>query len=146
MRSIKFLVLTLALVFSVNMLSAQEMEAKKYDNPEWYRIVYVDYKPGKTGEARKLINDYFKKAGDKAGTSGPVMEFAMNSGEYDYMYIWKLEDGIQSLDWESSPNSIKWQKAYMEMMGSEDKAKEIREKYSSLVSSAKSELARKDNL
>ncbi|GAB2765490.1 hypothetical protein [Salinimicrobium soli] len=132
-------------VFLTSQLTAQENEPKKYSNPEWYQVVHVDYKAGKEDAARKIINDYFKKASDKAGTSKPVMELALNTGDYDYLYIWKLEEGLQSLDWEISPQGLKWQKAFEEMVGGKDKAKELGDEYSSYVSKVKVELARKDN-
>lgn len=124
---------------------AQDMEAKKYENPEWYQVVFVDYVTGKEDDARKLINDYFKKASDNAGTSKPLMELALYSGEYDYMYIWKLDDGLQSLDWEVSPRQVEWGKAFMEMAGGKEKAQAISDEYSGYVKSVKVELARKDN-
>lgn len=130
---------------AVGNVSAQDMKAKKYENPEWYQVVYVDYLPGKEDDARKLIDDYFKKASDNAGTPKPVMEFALYSGEYDYMYIWKLDEGLQSLDWEVSPNQVEWGKAFMEMAGGKEKAEQISDEYSGYVNSVKVELARKDN-
>jgi hypothetical protein len=143
MKTIGAFLLVTVLFLSGN-LAAQDMEAKKYDNPEWYQVVHVDYVAGKEEAARKLINDYFKKAGQKAGTPGPIMELALSTGEYDYLYIWKLEDGIQSLDWQMSPTSVTWQKAFQEMVGGKEKAKEIGDEYSSYVNSVKVELARKD--
>ena len=144
MKIVGPLLLMLSFLLVGNM-NAQEMEAKKYENPEWYQLVYVDYVAGKEDDARKLINDYFKKASDQAGTSKPVMEFSLYSGEYDFLYIWKLDEGLQSLDWEVSPRQVEWGKAFMEMVGSKEKADEISDEYSSYVKSVKIELARNDN-
>ncbi len=57
-----------------------DAQAKKYVNPQWKRIVLVDYASGQAGRARQIVNDYYKKAGAKAGTPGPEMELAFETG------------------------------------------------------------------
>jgi hypothetical protein len=49
-----------------------QMEAKKYDNPKWKTIVFLQFKEGKMDRAREIISNYFMKAAEKAGTPVPV--------------------------------------------------------------------------
>lgn len=130
-------------ICSVSDLSAQE--AKKYDNPQWQNVVFVNYYPGKTGKAREIIDNYYKKAAAKAGTPTPALELSMTTGEYDYMLIWDIQGGIEALNWEISPNNIKWRQALNEIAGGKEKADAIIAEYQSYVQNGKNQLARKVN-
>ncbi len=142
MKTIKMLSLGICLVFGFQGMFAQEMTAKKYDNPQWYNIVYVDYLPGKYNKARAIIQDYFIKASEQAGTPGPVMVLEMNSGPYDIMALWHMKDGIESMNWEVSPNDVKWRKALNEIAGSAEKASEIQKEYQSYIASSSNSIGR----
>jgi hypothetical protein len=118
-----------------------EIQPKKYDNPQWKRVVYMDYKPGKYGRAQEIIYSYYRKAAEKAGTMPPkTIEF--ETGEWDVLLIWDLADGIESLNWDVSPNGIAWRKALNEIMGGEEKAAEIISEYQSLIARSKSNIGR----
>ncbi len=41
MKTFKFLLPVIAFLFCFNFVSAQEMKAEKYENIEWYNILYV---------------------------------------------------------------------------------------------------------
>lgn len=145
MKSIvSILASTAFLLFSFSNLSAQtEMTAKKYDNPQWQRIVYVDYHAGMEGKARDIITDYFEKAAIKAGTTRPAARIEMSTGQYDNIYIWNMEGGLEDMNWEVSPTNIKWRQALVTIAGSEEKADAIQAEYRSCVRSSKVELGRK---
>lgn len=119
--------------------------AKKYVDPHWQRIVFVNYHSGKVGKARAIIENFYKKAAAMAGTSTPATELVMNTGEYDYILIWDLQEGVESLNWQISPDNIEWRKALVELAGGEEEADAIQAEYNSYVQSSKSELARKTN-
>ena len=142
MKSIKTIGLSLCLLFGMQGMLAQEIAAKKYDDPQWYTIVHVDYLPGKSNKARKIISNYHQKASELAGTPGPMMVLELNSGPYDIMAVWHMKDGIESLNWETSPNDIKWRKAMNELAGSAEKAAEIIAEYQSCVASSSSSIGR----
>ncbi len=138
MASFAFLV-----ICSINLQAQEEApKAKKYDNPEWKRVVYVDYHSGKMGKAMGIINDYYRKAAKKAGTPMPSMTAVMETGEYDLMIIWDMQDGVEDLNWDISPGNIKWRTALIEVCGGKEKADEIMAEYSACISSGKSELIR----
>lgn len=141
MRSLSLLLAAMATVFVFTTAEAQEPE--KYENPEWYSFVYVDYHPGMTGEARDIINNYFKKASDMAGTPKPVMEISLATGEYDMLIVWKMDGGVEGMNWKTSPNQIKWRQAMNEVAGGEEKANELMAKYRNCIRSSTSNMGRK---
>lgn len=128
------------LFFFTTTLSAQE--AKKHENPQWYMMTSVDYHSGKTSKAREIIENYYQKVAEKAGTPTPAAAYSLETGTYDYIYVWKMQDGVESLNWDISPNNVKWMKALAEVAGGKEKAAEIRKEYAACVREAKSELMR----
>ncbi|MBL7472677.1 hypothetical protein [Robertkochia sediminum] len=141
MRSLSCLLAALFTVLFFTNATAQE--AEKYENPEWYSFVYVDYHPGMMGEARNIIDNYFKKASAQAGTPIPVMEISLAAGEYDMLIVWKMEDGVEGMNWKTSPSQVKWRAAMNELAGGEDQAKEIMENYRKCIRSSSSNMGRK---
>ncbi|MFQ3213644.1 MAG: hypothetical protein ACJAT1_000655 [Marivirga sp.] len=136
----------LMLIFACFSQSVLAQEgAKKYENPEWKQIVYIKFEAGKYDEAMKIVNDYYMKASDKAGVPGPEMALEMRSGKWDMMIIWNMEGGISDMNWEVSPNNIKWKKALNEIAGGEEETKEIMKNYIDMVKDSYSEIARVRN-
>ena len=135
----------LALPFaSVPALADGHMEAApEVANKDWYSVVYIDFKPGKTGEAMKLIKEFI--AVDKALGRTPPMMMRMNSGPYDVMVVFPMRDGIAAMGWKDNPESDKWDAKLAERLGGEDKVKEHWDKYNALVASASSQIAHVDN-
>ncbi|WP_200975280.1 hypothetical protein [Echinicola sp. 20G] len=129
--------------FQVQAQEEEEMVPKKYENPEWKYVVLIDYKPGKFGAAQKIIKDYFIPADQKAGVPGPELELVLHSGEYDLMVIWAMEEGIEEMNWELSPQSVKWRKAFNEMVGGKEAADKIMDEYRSYVNSTTSYISLK---
>lgn len=135
----------LALLFCFQTLFAQEneMKAKKYENPEYYVITYLKFETGKNHAAKKIIQDYFAPSGVKANVPGPTMILDLVTGEWDMMIAWQLKEGLESLNWEMSPDDVKWGKAFQEMAGSTEKAEEINKEWDSYIQASKTQLARK---
>lgn len=142
----KFPILTLLFIFLIAPLAnGQETGSKKFQNPEWFEIVQVKYKAGKKEKAQSLIKDYFMATGQAAGLPGPHMTLDMVSGEWDMVFLWKMEEGIETLNYEISPTGAKFRKAFMEKVGGEEKAQQIWEEYYSYIQDWNSEIARKWN-
>ena len=139
----KFSLFLTALLTFCFISSSFSQEAKKYENPEWYEFVFVDYHSGMMGEARDIIENYFKKAAAQAGTPVPLMELSLAAGEYDMLVVWKMEDGVEGLNWQRSPNQVKWWTAMNELAGGEEKAQEIMKQYQKCVRSSSSNMGRK---
>lgn len=142
MKTKQFLCAVLCTVFVLGTLTAQDMEPKKYDDPQWYNIVYVDYLPGKYDQAMKIIEEYFQPAAKQAGTNTPKMLVELNSGPYDVMVVWHMKDGLEGMNWEVSPDNIKWRSALNNISGGADKASEILQEYQSCIASSSNNIGR----
>lgn len=137
------LLIGLFIMLGSTSVTAQKVrEAKKYDDPEWKRVVLIDYKAGQANRAREIVRDYYAPASKNAGTPGPQMVMEMHSGEYDIMAIWAMEGGIEDMNWDIHPNNIKWRNALNELAGGADKAVEIMKEYSGCVNKSTSYIAR----
>lgn len=138
----------LSLLFGVLMLlgitaiAQDDMKPKKYENVDWYQVVLIDFQQGKVGQVQGII-EKFKTAGTEAGTPGPEL-YWMSTGEYDVMAIWKLEDGPADLEWQITPNDIKWWDAFVKQQGSKEEAQKVQEEFRSLVVKSTSYLSRKE--
>lgn len=145
MKTLKLLLPVFALLFCFNFVSAQEMTAEKYDNLEWYNIHYVKFEDGKAEDAKKIIDEYFKPSAQDAGQQGPVMELDLLFSEWDHVVIFPMEEGVEALEWKTSPMNVAWMKAFQERAGSEERAKEIGDEFDSYIKEYKNQLARKTN-
>jgi len=137
----KKLLLYAAMIFLCNLFTTtlvqaqQEMKAKKYDNPEWKRITLIKFKHEKLDRAKEIIKNYFYKAAQKAGTPTPSMIVDLYTGEWDMMIVWDMKGGIEEMNWEISPNDVKFMTAMIDITGGVDKAKMILDEFSSLSTS-----------
>jgi hypothetical protein len=135
--------LVLIVAFAAPLAMAQEApKAKKYEDPVWYSMTHVKYKPGRLDDAMKMIKEYFEPASVEAGTPGPAMVMINHTGEWDLTIVWKMKGGLSAMEWETSPEDVKWMSAMHEMVGGGDKAKEIMEQYQSLVSATSTVICR----
>ena len=121
---------------------AEAQEGQKWEDVDWYRIVNVDYHNGKSGDARRIIEEHYMPAGQAAGTPTPVMLLWTETGEWDLTIIWKMKRGPASMEWRRSPDSVKWWQTFVEREGGEEAAEAIQEEYSSLVARSTSTIAR----
>ena len=119
-----------------------DAKPQKYENVSWHSVVKVDYKPGKVGRAKEIIK-IFKAAGAEAGTTGPE-SYWFSTGKYDAMFIWKMDNGPGDMEWWRTEDDIKWRKAMIKQVGSEEKMKEIQQEYAGLISSSTSDVSRKE--
>lgn len=137
--------LSVILLLGCNILLGQSPKNDPLNSTELYQIEYYEFTSDKAEEAKKIIDNYFSPAHQLAGVPGPVMELQLTSEDYNYMAVWKLPVGSDHLNWQSSPANPQWYNALVTVAGSEEKAKEIIEKYDSYVSASKIEFARKPN-
>src|SRR6476619_3780985 len=88
--------------------SRAQMQAKKYDNPKWKSITFIQFKEGKMDRAKEIISNYFEKAAAKAGTPTPSMVSELVTGEWNMMVVWDMKGGLDALNWQTSPDDVKW--------------------------------------
>ncbi|MBK9148307.1 MAG: hypothetical protein IPM12_10905 [Flavobacteriales bacterium] len=132
----------LTLFLTTPLLAQETAEPKKLDDPQWRSVVMVKFHSGKMGRAMEII-DEFQKVTAKAGTPAPELQVLMATGEWDMMVVWRMEGGIADMDWDTSPNNIKWRKAAIEHFGNEDEMKAIWAEYRSLIMESERDIARR---
>ena len=133
---------TTALLFCSIPALAQDDGPSKRQGVEYIRISFTDYKADQRNEARRIIAEHFVPAGDKAGTPGPMLTIHFQTGEWDTINIWALEEGMADLEWTStsSPNFVKWKAALDEQAGGEDEGWEIYNRYFATIARRRSEV------
>lgn len=143
MRILKTLLVLLFLFSGMNLATGQEMSAKKYDNPKWVKMAYVKFKPMKKGPAMEIVGKYFMKADQAAGIKPPtVYHFA--TGQYDMLVVWEMEEGVETLNYEMTPDDIKWMGEMAKLTGGQDKSMAKLEEFYSYVEDWETSLARKE--
>ena len=143
MRTIGFLSAVLFLFFSVQQVEAQEVKATKLENPEWVQVNYVRFLPGKREMAEKIIMEYFMKADNQAGNPEPT-SFRMITGDYDYILIWDLPEGLETLNYQVNPEDAKWMNEMIKLTGGQEQAGQKMNEFFDYVEVWKTELARKE--
>jgi hypothetical protein len=130
-------------VIAVLPVAAEEEvpQAKKHDSLEWYYLVHVQFEPGKTDEAVKMIKEHFMPSAEAAGVKMPKF-FMCNSGKWDMVYLYHLDTGITELEWKISPSDAKWLAAFAEQEGGMEAAEEVFAKYDALIKDWDGELVR----
>ncbi len=143
MKQIKYFLLVFTILFSSQFLSAQEMKAKKMENPVWVKMAFIKFEPGKMEKANEIIKNYFAKADMNAGISQPTA-YRMTTGSYDMIVVWELEEGVETLNYEMSPNDVKWMSEMGKIAGSQEKAMQKLDEFYSYLADWKTEIARKE--
>ena len=120
-------------------MEAAEPELAKKD---WYNVVFIKFHPGKVEEAMKLI-DAFVKVDEALGRQGPIA-MHMDTGEWDMMVAFKMEDGIASMGWKSNPSGEAWNAELARQLGGEEAAREHWAKYMATVATSTSHIGHID--
>lgn len=131
MRKICLVVLAVALLVPCLNATAQEMEPKKYEGT-WYLIYEVDFKMGMRDKALEHIATNFAPAGMATGT-GPDKVLVHHTGHHDMTLLWKLDGGPADLEWETSPDDVKWLKAMTAEHGGMENMEKIWQDYMAMV-------------
>lgn len=138
----KFFALIAPLFISA-VLSAHPEEPTPPENSDvmWHTITVVDYKPGTVNEA-KVIIEKFEKASETSGATLPVI-YWFESGKYDLVVTWKLNDRPADLQDKWSPDGNIWWNALVAQEGSEKAALQLQTTYNELIASSVTSVARK---
>ncbi|PVW14670.1 hypothetical protein [Marixanthomonas spongiae] len=144
MKKVNALLCTIAVLLCYSSgLWAQEMKAKKHENPEWVRIAYVKFKPMMKDKAKSIINDYFMKAGQNSGGAAPT-SYDLASGEYDMLVIFPMEKGIETLNYKMTEEDVKWMGELSKLTGGQEKAMAKMQEFYSYVAKMDSDIAMKE--
>jgi hypothetical protein len=102
------------------------------DPAVYLSVTFVSYKEGKAGEAYGIIRDHFMPAGQAAELRRPVIVH-FQTGPYDAAFHFRLENGMSDLEWQRSPNNVKFRAALADLEGSEEAADAVFDRYDALV-------------
>ncbi len=142
MKNLKIYLFCLLFIVS-GMAFSQEMKAKKYDDPTWVSIGMVKFKAMSKSKAMKIVDNYFAKADEAAGIKPPTI-FHLVGGEYDMMVVWEMSEGIESLNYETSPEDVKWFGEMTKLTGGQEQTMDKLEEFYSYVANWESVIARKE--
>lgn len=110
------------------------------DDARYITVTYVQFKPGKREEAMEIINEYFKPAGEKAGTAPPMLDVHFQTGIWDAMFIWNLEGGMADLEWYRSEDNVKWFAALAELNGGPEGAEKLMERWRQTIRESETQI------
>jgi hypothetical protein len=140
----KFFVLLVPLFLgAIVSVHAEEPTPSVNTDVMWHTITVIDYKPGTTDAAKALIQK-FETASETSGTTLPEI-YWFESGKYDLIVTWKLQNGPADLQEKWSPAGDTWWNALVAQEGSEAAAKKLQADYNELVASSVTSIARKAN-
>lgn len=131
MRKTCLLLLAVALLLPAAAAVAQDMEPTKYEGT-WYQVITVDFKPGMRDRALQHIAENFAPAGMASGT-GPDMILIHHSGDHDMTLVWKMKGGPADLEWDRSPDDVRWAKAMAEQHGGMEGMQEAWQEYMGMI-------------
>ena len=140
MRRIGIFFLVVSVFLLVLPAAAQELpKAEKRENTKYYQANLVKFKAGKADEAYGYIYDHFVPVDKKIGRK--IISFDFQSGNWDHVVYFPLEEGPGELGWITSPTEEKWWVAFAEQEGGVEKAQEMMQKFQATIAASKSEIA-----
>ena len=107
----------------------------------WHSIRLVEFENGRIDEVKDIIHK-FETASTSAGIP-PTSVRWFESGKYDLVVIWEMDQQPAVSDWNWSPQVDKWWSSFVAQEGSEEAAQKIQDQYKSLVTSTVTNIARK---
>ncbi|MBX7541800.1 hypothetical protein [Qipengyuania sphaerica] len=110
---------------------ADDHETPELSKVDWYRVSMIKWKPGKGGRAHEIIEMYEKV--DKALGWEGVLDFHMQTGEYDSIVALPMRSGIAEMGWATNPAVKQWEAEFARQVGGEEKAKAIWDEFNSLI-------------
>lgn len=106
------------------------------DEPEEARTTYsvtlLKVAPGKDDRFAELEETYGNPAREAAGMPQRQLHWAMG-GEYDFIIVTEMPDGLSVLDTHSNPKGEAFRAKIVELAGSEEAAKEVTAEYQGMI-------------
>lgn len=110
------------------------------DDAVYISITHAKFAPGSRERAFEIINEYFAKAGEAAGTPPPMLAVHYQTGKWDAAWVWVMDGGMADLEWYRSADDIAWYGALIEIMGGEEEADALMKEWSGLIADAVTEV------
>ncbi len=107
----------------------------------WHSIRLVEFESGSIDEVKQIIQK-FETASVSAGIP-PTSVRWFESGKYDLVVIWEMDQQPTVPDWNWNPQVDKWWNSFVAQEGSEEAAQKLQDQYTSLINSTVTNIARK---
>lgn len=120
--------------------AAQDLKAEKR-NADYYNVWAIDFKEGKADDAQKIIDDYFVRADQRTGGTGPDIVLNMMTGEWDMLVAWRMKGGMADAEWSMSEDDVKWMQAMAELAGGREAAMAKIDEFDSYIARRASHIA-----
>lgn len=120
---------------------ADEPNPAKVSDVSWHSVRLLEFETGSLDEVKKIIQK-FETASEAAGLPATSIRW-FESGKYDLVVIWELDQEPIGSEWDWSPLADTWWSSFVAQEGSEEAAKQIQDHYQSLVTSTVTNIARK---
>jgi hypothetical protein len=118
-----------------------EPNPEKLSDVSWHSIRLLEFETGSLDEVKKIIQK-FETASEAAGLSATSIRW-FESGKYDLVVIWELDQEPIGSEWDWNPLADTWWNSFVAQEGSEQAAKLIQDQYQSMVTSTVTNIARK---
>ncbi len=144
-----FLAVLSMLLLALPVIAQETPKATELSKANWYHVMSLKFKPGKIEEAMKIAVDHFVPA-DK-GTGRQVTLFLYQTGEWDAVVYFPMEEGPSELAGLTGPTNEKWWPAVAdkwwaalaEQVGGTEKARELVQDFWDKVANYKWEIAQR---
>ena len=107
----------------------------------WHSIRLVEFENGRIDEVKDIIQK-FETAAVSAGIPPTSIRW-FESGKYDLVIIWEMDQQPTVSEWNWSPQADKWWNSFVAQEGSEEAANKLQDQYDSMVTSTVTNIARK---
>lgn len=131
MRTLCAMFLLVFLSLFIGQAAAQEAEARKRADVDYYVALFTKFKPGAWAEARQIIYSHFWPTDHQIGHE--VIPFDVLTGEWDHVVFFRMEGGPGDLAWQRSPTDVKWDAALARKLGGEEAMQTVMKRFQSLI-------------
>ncbi len=132
------LLLISAIIFA---LPPEEPIPADLSGVSWHSVRLVEFENGRIDDVKQIIQK-FETASASAGLPATSVRW-FESGKYDLVIIWEMEQQPTVSEWNWSPQADKWWNSFVAQEGSEEAAKKLQDQYDSMVTSTVTNIARK---
>ncbi len=119
----------------------EEPNTVKLSGVSWHSVRLVEFENGRIDEVKQIIQK-FETASASAGLPATSVRW-FESGKYDLVIIWEMDQQPVVSEWNWSPQADKWWNSFVAQEGSEEAAKKLQDQYDSMVTSTVTNIARK---
>ena len=141
MKKITIIVPLLLISVIIFALPPEEPIPADLSGVSWHSVRLVEFENGRINDVKQIIQK-FETASASAGLPATSVRW-FESGKYDMVIIWEMEQQPTVSEWNWSPQADKWWNSFVAQEGSEEAAKKLQDQYDSMVTSTVTNIARK---